>query len=204
MPKPVELGPRLTQETIENVTDPETGVTEEPVPILSPKPAEQPTKCRRVMVEEVEDLEAPIIREPTPVSPHTPVSSPKPTTHNPPASDEPPTGNESHMREVPAGEEEAPHARDGTRPGPNRRTRRHLKRILCRWKGLFVEDFPDPLAGAPVSEEQAPPPDIPSYLRLCGNLASLWNFDIAELLMTSGMTDAARESVMTCGNGHDG
>ncbi|KAG9080385.1 hypothetical protein FRC06_006648, partial [Ceratobasidium sp. 370] len=169
MPDPVEQVPRRSQETVENIADSGTAVTEEPA------------KRRRVTMEEVEGMEVPEIREPTPIA------SSEPTTHGPLVGDEPPT------HEEPVSEEDVSHARDEAPPRPNRRTRHRLKRALRRWKGLFVEDFPDPLAGTPVSEEQAPPPHVPSYLRLCGNLAKLWNFDIAEMLMTLGMTDAARE-----------
>ncbi|KAG8702744.1 hypothetical protein FRC08_003275 [Ceratobasidium sp. 394] len=195
MPEPVEQAPRRSRETVGGIADPGVALTEGPAPTPSPQPVEQPAKRRRVRLEEVRDPQAPRIRQPTPVSnptAHDPPTLPNPTAHNPPVGNEPPADNVQPACEQPTTEDTS-HAQDEARPQLNRRTRRRLRKALRRWKGLFVEDFPDPLAGAPISEEQAPPPDVPSYLRLCGNLASLWNFDIAELLMTSGMTDAARE-----------
>ncbi|KAB5587944.1 hypothetical protein CTheo_8614 [Ceratobasidium theobromae] len=59
--------------------------------------------------------------------------------------------------------------------------------------GLFVEEYPDPLAGSPVSEDRLPSPDLHAHMRSCGNLGDPENFETAELLMTSGLTDAAKD-----------
>jgi hypothetical protein len=66
-------------------------------------------------------------------------------------------------------------------------------RPLRRYKGLFVEEFPDPLAGAPVSEDRVPEPDLATYMRSCGPMASLDYFKVAELLMTSRLSDANKD-----------
>jgi hypothetical protein len=59
--------------------------------------------------------------------------------------------------------------------------------------GLFVEEFPDPLAGAPISNKRNPPPDLGAYMRSVGDLADPKHFETAELLMTTGLTNAAKD-----------
>ncbi|CAE6534652.1 unnamed protein product [Rhizoctonia solani] len=62
-----------------------------------------------------------------------------------------------------------------------------------RYKGLFVEEFPDPRAGAPSSRERLPPEDLDAYMRSCGPLADPDNFEAAEILMTSGLSNADKD-----------
>ncbi|QRV93720.1 hypothetical protein RhiJN_21738 [Ceratobasidium sp. AG-Ba] len=58
---------------------------------------------------------------------------------------------------------------------------------------LYVEPFPDPRAGAPVNNELALMPDLQSYMTAMGNLGNPDYFDTAELLMTTGLTNAGRD-----------
>ncbi|KAF8748366.1 hypothetical protein RHS01_10891 [Rhizoctonia solani] len=37
-------------------------------------------------------------------------------------------------------------------------------------QGVFVENYPNPLAGAPVSDKKQDPPDLVAYMRDCGPL----------------------------------
>jgi hypothetical protein len=85
-------------------------------------------------------------------------------------------------------------------PGPSRSTDapqtsrdRPARRGLRRRGGLYVEDYPDPLAGSPISEERAVPPDLDAYMQSCGRMADPEDFEAAELLMTSGLSDAAKD-----------
>ncbi|KAG9083719.1 hypothetical protein FRC06_004403, partial [Ceratobasidium sp. 370] len=148
-------------------------------------------KRHRVTVETVPDEDgSPIVEPPTPVVPSTSA----PTVSTPPTGGAPraqanPTSNISSARVDPeSGPFPSPQAL-GTQSGADRRARGGLR----RWKGLYVEDFPDPLAGAPISEDLAPEPDLEGYLRSCGTLADIWNFEVAELLSTSHMTDEAKD-----------
>ncbi|QRV76877.1 hypothetical protein RhiJN_19722 [Ceratobasidium sp. AG-Ba] len=77
--------------------------------------------------------------------------------------------------------------------GPALRSLRRPKRRLRRWRGLLVEDFPDPLAGAPISNERIPEPDLEAYVNATGTMANPKDFEVAELLMTSGMTDETKD-----------
>ncbi|KAG9098214.1 hypothetical protein FRC06_006639 [Ceratobasidium sp. 370] len=86
-------------------------------------------------------------------------------------------------------EPEPPRPSSGVQSGAGFRARGGLR----WWNGLYIEDFPNPLAGAPISEDRAPEPDLATYMQSCGTLADLWNFEAAELLMTSGMTDIAKD-----------
>jgi hypothetical protein len=61
---------------------------------------------------------------------------------------------------------------------------------LRRHKGLYVEEFPDPSAGAPISNERMSQPDLSAYMRTCGPMADPKCFEAAELLMTSKLTNA--------------
>ncbi|KAG9080059.1 hypothetical protein FRC06_007126, partial [Ceratobasidium sp. 370] len=90
------------------------------------------------------------------------------------------------------------HVGSKTRPTwcANTRRKRVHRRVggtLRRWKGLYVEDFPDPLAGAPISEDRAPELDMEAYMGSCGALANPRHFEVADLLTTTGMTDAAKD-----------
>ncbi|QRV95465.1 hypothetical protein RhiJN_23483 [Ceratobasidium sp. AG-Ba] len=73
------------------------------------------------------------------------------------------------------------------------RSLRRPKRRLRRWRGLLVEDFPDPLAGAPISSEWIPEPDLEAYINTTGTMANPKDFEVAELLMTLGMTDETKD-----------
>ncbi|QRV87016.1 hypothetical protein RhiJN_15034 [Ceratobasidium sp. AG-Ba] len=59
---------------------------------------------------------------------------------------------------------------------------------------VFVERFPDPRAGAPINDEVVPPLDLAAYMAKVGNLANPDYFDTAELLMTTGLTNAGRDA----------
>ncbi|KAG8759337.1 hypothetical protein FRC11_002095 [Ceratobasidium sp. 423] len=61
------------------------------------------------------------------------------------------------------------------------------------YMGLYVEEFPDPLAGAPISDELVPPPDLAAYMRSVGPMADPEHFEAAELLMTSGLTNVDKD-----------
>ncbi|KAG8732418.1 hypothetical protein FRC11_013818, partial [Ceratobasidium sp. 423] len=89
-------------------------------------------------------------------------------------------------------------------PQPDKRHRVTIEEVLdpeapppaarCpRYMGLFVEEFPDPLAGAPISNEHKPPPDLGAYMRSVGHLANPKYFEAAELLMTSHLTNANKD-----------
>ncbi|KAG9127155.1 hypothetical protein FRC07_000413 [Ceratobasidium sp. 392] len=59
--------------------------------------------------------------------------------------------------------------------------------------GLFVEPYPHPEAGAPISDERMAPVDLKAYMQSCGTVGLLKNLETAELLMTTGSTDAAKD-----------
>ncbi|QRV81052.1 hypothetical protein RhiJN_09067 [Ceratobasidium sp. AG-Ba] len=58
---------------------------------------------------------------------------------------------------------------------------------------VFVKKFPDPRAGAPISNEIARPPDLWECMVWAGNLGDPDYFDMAELLMTTGLTNIGRD-----------
>jgi hypothetical protein len=64
---------------------------------------------------------------------------------------------------------------------------------LQRFKGMYVEEFPETLAGAPVSNQRVPPLDLDAYMKTCRPMAKLEHFEVAELLMTSGMSNVAKD-----------
>ncbi|GAB1528428.1 hypothetical protein RhiTH_011622 [Rhizoctonia solani] len=68
-----------------------------------------------------------------------------------------------------------------------------LSDCLKSFNGVYLEQFPEPLVGAPVSNKHVPPQDLESYMKSCGPMAKLEHFEVAELLMTSGMTNAAKD-----------
>ncbi|KAG8732610.1 hypothetical protein FRC11_012268 [Ceratobasidium sp. 423] len=63
----------------------------------------------------------------------------------------------------------------------------------CRWKGFYVEEFPESLAGSPISDDLAPPPKLAEYMRACGPMGNPDYFEIAELLLTSGLSDVDKD-----------
>lgn len=84
---------------------------------------------------------------------------------------------------------EHPHQPANTRPDPPNPPTTGFRRYM----GLYVEEFPDPLAGAPISDELVPPPDLAAYMRSVGPMADPEHFEAAEILMTSGLTDADKD-----------
>lgn len=70
---------------------------------------------------------------------------------------------------------------------------KHATKPMRRERGLFVEEFSNPSAGAPISDERMPTPDLEAYMASSGRLADPELFNDAELLMTTGMTDAAKD-----------
>ncbi|KAG8720797.1 hypothetical protein FRC08_018133 [Ceratobasidium sp. 394] len=150
------------------------------------RPLERHPKRHKTTVETVPDTEAPSIVEPR-----------APTVSNPPAPNPsaPPAREALHTRTNPVTDTLS--GRVSPAPGQPRpssaQSRAGGRGALRRWKGLYVEDFPDPLAGAPISEERIPEPDLGAYMRSCGTLADPWNFEIAEMLLTSRMTDEAKD-----------
>jgi hypothetical protein len=64
------------------------------------------------------------------------------------------------------------------------------------WNGdctAFVEFFPSPDAGAPISNDCTLEMDLRAYIQACGVLANPDHFEVAELLMTTGLTNSARD-----------
>jgi hypothetical protein len=57
---------------------------------------------------------------------------------------------------------------------------------------VYVERFPNPCAGAPVSNDVADPPNLHTYLSGTGNLGNPDLFETAKLLMTTGLTSSGR------------
>ncbi|QRV81665.1 hypothetical protein RhiJN_09680 [Ceratobasidium sp. AG-Ba] len=55
--------------------------------------------------------------------------------------------------------------------------------------GYFIEPFPDPSAGEPISDDVLPPIDVEAYMRASGELGQPSHFEMAELLLTSGMSN---------------
>ncbi|EUC54041.1 hypothetical protein RSOL_027710, partial [Rhizoctonia solani AG-3 Rhs1AP] len=70
-------------------------------------------------------------------------------------------------------------------------TANHIR--LHRYKGLYVEEFPDATAGAPISNERVPPRNLDAYMHACGPMADPEHFEVAELLMTSKLTDVDKD-----------
>ncbi|CAE7063586.1 unnamed protein product [Rhizoctonia solani] len=91
----------------------------------------------------------------------------------------------------------APSPKSTRRASPDSTSTASSSRIgsqgLYCYKGLFAEDFPDPLAGTPISKERVHPPDLAAYMRACGPMADPDHFEAAELLMTSGLTNADKD-----------
>ncbi|KAF8594839.1 hypothetical protein BDV93DRAFT_565013 [Ceratobasidium sp. AG-I] len=79
-------------------------------------------------------------------------------------------------------------------PGPSRQEDTPAdERCFHYYKGLYVEEFPDALAGAPISSKRAPLPDLDKHMRKCGDMANPKYFNAAELLMTSSLSDADKD-----------
>lgn len=56
-----------------------------------------------------------------------------------------------------------------------------------------VDKFPSESAGAPINEDRAMPDDLHAYMRARAPFANPAHFEVAELLMTSGMGSGTRE-----------
>ncbi|KAG9089328.1 hypothetical protein FRC07_012361, partial [Ceratobasidium sp. 392] len=159
-------------------------------------PAQPAPKRRTVTVETVPDEEAPRIVQPTnppiagPSSGHTPDEAPRIAQPNNP----PVAGPSSAHTSAAVGN---PSARTDSRldagPAKPASSTNHPRRRRRKWKDLYVEDFPDPLAGAPISKKTAPTPDMNAYMRDVGPMANPKAFEAAELLMTSDMTDKSKD-----------
>ncbi|GAB1528460.1 hypothetical protein RhiTH_011654 [Rhizoctonia solani] len=78
-------------------------------------------------------------------------------------------------------------------PNPGLSTQEQAWRQSRWWKGMYVEEFNDILAGAPISTTLAPKPDLKAHIKSTGVFASPRSFEIAKLLMTTGLTDSAKE-----------
>jgi hypothetical protein len=59
--------------------------------------------------------------------------------------------------------------------------------------GFFVEKFPDPSAGEPITEDRMTPVDLKAYIRSSGVMANPANLETAELLMTTGLKDSGKD-----------
>ena len=57
----------------------------------------------------------------------------------------------------------------------------------------FVERYPVASAGAPLNNDRAHIPDMEQYMRTCGTLADPDHFDVAELLMTTGLSNKGKD-----------
>ncbi|KAG9094267.1 hypothetical protein FRC06_010996, partial [Ceratobasidium sp. 370] len=151
------------------------------IPAPTPNTVRPKPKCYKVTVETVPDED--VLFKPSALG--APTAGPSSTRGNPPgthpsnegAGPEPRSSRRAQVQEQPA----RPHARP------------HARRGLRQWRGLYVEDFPDPLAGAPVSNERASAPDMEAYMQSCGRSANPKTFKMLELLMTTGLTDAAKD-----------
>ncbi|KAG9085036.1 hypothetical protein FRC06_003764 [Ceratobasidium sp. 370] len=183
---PIEGAVRVSgqPEPVGHAPEPTVEHAPEPAAENTPEPVERCPKSHKVMMETVPDKDAPVTIEP----PMTTASG----------SSMPFVGEASRTHADPVVDTSSMHIGPELEPprpssGAQNRAGRHARGGLRRWKGLYVEDFPDPLAGAPISEDRAPEPDLDAYMRSCGTLADPWNFEAAELLTTSGMTDTAKD-----------
>jgi hypothetical protein len=59
--------------------------------------------------------------------------------------------------------------------------------------GIVVEEFPNCLAGMPISDEVRPKPDLAAYIKARGVMGVPEHFEVAELLMTTGLTDGDKD-----------
>jgi hypothetical protein len=65
--------------------------------------------------------------------------------------------------------------------------------LSCQPGPPYVESFPNPHAGAPISDQFAPLYSLEAYLQATGPFADLENFDAAQHLMSSEMTNGLRD-----------
>ncbi|KAG9080938.1 hypothetical protein FRC06_005982 [Ceratobasidium sp. 370] len=59
---------------------------------------------------------------------------------------------------------------------------------------VYVEQFPNPWAGTPINDNVVRAPDIDEYMAAAGNLGNPEHFATAELLLTTGLTAAGRDT----------
>ncbi|KAG8729536.1 hypothetical protein FRC10_003813 [Ceratobasidium sp. 414] len=145
-----------------------------------PVPPAPPTqKRRRVQVEEVVDVDSnkqpPAQRPPPGAAPVTPTT--RPTSTIPPATNPPVSATVPNT----SGPGAPPTTQGATPPGwTDPRT------------GWYVEPFPDPLAGAPISDNLLLPIDLEAYMRSSGEMGKPDHFEMAELLLMTGLTDSRK------------
>ncbi|KAG8721715.1 hypothetical protein FRC08_010851 [Ceratobasidium sp. 394] len=151
-------------------------------------PAAPAPKRRRVQVEEVPDVDsrqrAPHLDDPPSHSPESPSAmsntpTAEPTSTPPPATNPPMSAKgpgDSRLKTRSTAQDDTQPVHGWTDPGT----------------GWYVEPFPDPLAGAPISEDLLPPIDLASYMQSCGDMGKPEHFDMVELLLTTGLNDAAK------------
>jgi hypothetical protein len=77
---------------------------------------------------------------------------------------------------------------------PNPSSSIHAKGIADGYDktGVYVERFPGGAAGTPISTKYRSEEDLQAYLESCGPLGDRELFETAEILMTTGLTGAAR------------
>lgn len=102
--------------------------------------------------------------------------------------------------------EHPPHTNAGMPPQcENQNATCPMPELLLK-DGVYVECFPNKLAGAPISEEHAYRANPQAYLSSCGVLADLEHFEVAALLMTTGLSNEERtrhlKSRKVSGDGH--
>ncbi|KAF8598797.1 hypothetical protein BDV93DRAFT_478147, partial [Ceratobasidium sp. AG-I] len=57
----------------------------------------------------------------------------------------------------------------------------------------FVERYPNASAGTPLNNDRVHKPDLEEYMRMCDTLGDLDNFEVAELLMTTGLSNEGKD-----------
>ncbi|KAG9087422.1 hypothetical protein FS749_002924 [Ceratobasidium sp. UAMH 11750] len=169
-------------ESASMIVEPSAPVARAPSPSAPIATNTQQTHRRyKVTLETIPDVQAPTILEPrTRIALSPPAAGTEAPTPQAPRAG-------ANLAPVPPGRKRK------RKKGKGKRSGRRARRGLRRWKGLYVEDFPDPLAGAPISDEQAPELDLDAHMRACGNLGVPKHFETADMLLTTGMTDAAKE-----------
>ncbi|KAG9094153.1 hypothetical protein FRC06_011108, partial [Ceratobasidium sp. 370] len=147
-----------------------------PAPPAPPVPPTQ--KRRRVQVEEVADVDSnkqPAQQPPPGATPNAPTTGPTSTI--------PPATSPSASATAPNtfGPGAPPTAQGATPPG-----------WIDPRTGWYVEPFPDPLAGAPISDDRLPPIDLEAYMWSSGEMGKPDSFEMAELLLMTGLTDSGK------------
>ncbi|KAG9090045.1 hypothetical protein FRC06_001241, partial [Ceratobasidium sp. 370] len=143
-------------------------------------------KRRRVQVEEVPDVDS--STQPPALHPH---DSPDGSLEPPSAASNIPTAgptstlNPSTPATAPSGSRsKVPPTTQGDAPP--------VHGWVDRETGWYVEPFPDPLAGAPISDDLLLPVDLKAYMRSCRDMGNPEHFDMVELILTTGLKDSAK------------